>query len=88
LASAATGGGPCFRLASRRAAGRLAGVAGGSGQPAQRAGMFIARRGLGQGWTTTRPERLDRRSGGPGVAAGGTGAGGRTRMAGALESHG
>ena len=44
--------------------------------------------GLGQGWTTTQPERPDRRSGGPGAAAGGTGAGGRTRMAGALESHG
>jgi len=72
----------------RRRAVPPARLTAGSGQPAQRAGMFIARRGLGQGWTTTRPERPDCRSGGPGAAARVTGAGGRTRMAGALESHG
>ena len=50
-ASAATGGGPCLGLNSRRAVGRLAGVAGGAGQPAHRAGKSICpARGLGQEW--------------------------------------
>ena len=50
-ASAATGGGPCLGLNSRRAVGRLAGVAGGAGQQAHRAGKSICpARGLGQEW--------------------------------------
>jgi hypothetical protein len=52
------------RLASRRAAGRLAGMAGGAGRPAHRAGKSICpARGLGQEWTTTQPERSGRTAG-------------------------
>ena len=81
LASAATGGGPCLWLASRRAAGRLAGVAGGSGQPAQRAGKFIARRGA-------RPRMDDHAAGAAGPPERRTGRRGGRNRRGRTDSDG